>query len=103
MIRRPPRSTLFPYTTLFRSPSLPSVPAITCPKPRGAGVRGVAFCPTEVRVPWGSAGQVCSHSFLLARLGLLLALLPQALSGGLFEDRPLVRRGTRARTQRCFD
>src|SRR5256885_12769252 len=23
MIRRPPRSTLFPYTTLFRSPSLP--------------------------------------------------------------------------------
>src|SRR2546427_6365402 len=24
MIRRPPRSTLFPYTTLFRSASLPS-------------------------------------------------------------------------------
>src|SRR2546427_1652595 len=25
MIRRPPRSTLFPYTTLFRSPGLGSV------------------------------------------------------------------------------
>src|SRR5258708_29896957 len=25
MIRRPPRSTLFPYTTLFRSTSVPSV------------------------------------------------------------------------------
>src|SRR3712207_7861664 len=25
MIRRPPRSTLFPYTTLFRSRSLPAV------------------------------------------------------------------------------
>ena len=25
MIRRPPRSTLFPYTTLFRSPSAPTV------------------------------------------------------------------------------
>src|SRR2546423_9160202 len=25
MIRRPPRSTLFPYTTLFRSSSLPEV------------------------------------------------------------------------------
>src|SRR2546430_9635814 len=25
MIRRPPRSTLFPYTTLFRSDSLPGV------------------------------------------------------------------------------
>src|SRR5258708_32058695 len=24
MIRRPPRSTLFPYTTLFRSPHLPA-------------------------------------------------------------------------------
>src|ERR1019366_2596023 len=29
MIRRPPRSTLFPYTTLFRSP-----------KPGSSGVRG---------------------------------------------------------------
>src|SRR2546430_12491600 len=26
MIRRPPRSTLFPYTTLFRSPAVPNVP-----------------------------------------------------------------------------
>src|SRR5258705_9085597 len=26
MIRRPPRSTLFPYTTLFRSPADPRVP-----------------------------------------------------------------------------
>src|SRR2546426_9038147 len=32
MIRRPPRSTLFPYTTLFRSngPRLPFVAAMTC-------------------------------------------------------------------------
>src|SRR5947209_9789076 len=26
MIRRPPRSTLFPYTTLFRSPTVPANP-----------------------------------------------------------------------------
>src|SRR2546426_4579890 len=31
MIRRPPRSTLFPYTTLFRSPSLSTSIAITRP------------------------------------------------------------------------
>src|SRR2546422_2789220 len=31
MIRRPPRSTLFPYTTLFRSPSQPPPPS--CPAP----------------------------------------------------------------------
>src|SRR5256885_6651117 len=28
MIRRPPRSTLFPYTTLFRSDSLPAGTAV---------------------------------------------------------------------------
>src|SRR2546430_3976550 len=28
MIRRPPRSTLFPYTTLFRSP-IPAMPDVT--------------------------------------------------------------------------
>src|ERR1039458_5862935 len=33
MIRRPPRSTLFPYTTLFRSPlDLPVVPPVYCRK-----------------------------------------------------------------------
>src|SRR5260370_1675692 len=30
MIRRPPRSTLFPYTTLFRSPSV--LPRSSCPR-----------------------------------------------------------------------
>src|SRR3712207_7115838 len=29
MIRRPPRSTLFPYTTLFRSPTTPTSRAST--------------------------------------------------------------------------
>src|SRR2546429_5675915 len=35
MIRRPPRSTLFPYTTLFRS--RPSPPAWKSPAHAGAG------------------------------------------------------------------
>src|SRR3712207_8512277 len=49
MIRRPPRSTLFPYTTLFRSPapSWPSAPALripvgsapTIPSPAGVSTR----------------------------------------------------------------
>src|SRR5256885_2980917 len=30
MIRRPPRSTLFPYTTLFRSEECPGVSQKTC-------------------------------------------------------------------------
>src|SRR3712207_7387252 len=36
MIRRPPRSTLFPYTTLFRS----LLPAQVAARPRGHRVRG---------------------------------------------------------------
>src|SRR2546422_2578064 len=34
MIRRPPRSTLFPYTTLFRSIAAARWPAITLEYPR---------------------------------------------------------------------
>src|SRR3712207_7975915 len=55
MIRRPPRSTLFPYTTLFRS-----LEALLGPLEVGAGVAedGVA-APAEVAegdVPVGPAG-----------------------------------------------
>src|SRR5260370_4754724 len=40
MIRRPPRSTLFPYTTLFRS-RLPQHPAVGDPQRRGAVPQGL--------------------------------------------------------------
>src|SRR5215216_7308165 len=36
MIRRPPRSTLFPYTTLFRSPSTPGPRRTTARRRAGA-------------------------------------------------------------------
>src|SRR3712207_8159924 len=39
MIRRPPRSTLFPYTTLFRSVRLPSTFAIQIPNVTGGDRR----------------------------------------------------------------
>src|SRR5687768_18165874 len=42
MIRRPPRSTLFPYTTLFRSRCSSSCPTASCSAPtrprRNAGI-----------------------------------------------------------------
>src|SRR2546422_5130637 len=34
MIRRPPRSTLYPYTTLFRSPPFVVIDGIRCFAPR---------------------------------------------------------------------
>src|SRR3712207_6972916 len=47
MIRRPPRSTLFPYTTLFRSPCVP-IP--------GGAARRRAGCPADpVLQPAGTA------------------------------------------------
>src|SRR3712207_7361313 len=46
MIRRPPRSTLFPYTTLFRSvvwaPEVHRTPALAC------GDRKLVGCPDRV-------------------------------------------------------
>src|SRR2546426_4432271 len=39
MIRRPPRSTLFPYTTLFRS--LSKVALLHCQLPHGSDGRGL--------------------------------------------------------------
>src|SRR2546422_4056801 len=39
MIRRPPRSTLFPYTTLFRSLQFGGFPLAWPPNPRGAAER----------------------------------------------------------------
>src|SRR3712207_8386892 len=49
MIRRPPRSTLFPYTTLFRSGGL-----VPCGDPRAEPRSGLARpvgAPVPVRVP----------------------------------------------------
>src|SRR5262249_60572030 len=39
MLRRPPRSTLFPYTTLFRSPPDPVTDAEGVSRGRGRGAR----------------------------------------------------------------
>src|SRR5260370_26067520 len=50
MIRRPPRSTLFPYTTLSRSPRTPC-PRSWRPPCRGTPGRGPALpspCPAEL-------------------------------------------------------
>src|SRR2546429_7344238 len=73
MIRRPPRSTLFPYTTLFRSPALRL---------------------TRVFVParYGPALHVVGALFVvdvLRRLGSVVPLLEQLIF--LLEDRKSTR------------
>src|ERR1035441_4645966 len=49
MIRRPPRSTLFPYTTLFRSDS--GVRGPNCSKTRSAPERQPNAPPTHLKWP----------------------------------------------------
>src|SRR5258708_9998557 len=47
MIRRPPRSTLFPYTTLFRSLDEALAPFLYPPKADGSDVRVCPTCTSE--------------------------------------------------------
>src|SRR2546427_6849682 len=66
MIRRPPRSTLFPYTTLFRSRS----PAPALSAPSGTGVRALpAVSPGPVRSEEHTS-ELQSQSNLVCRLVL---------------------------------
>src|SRR2546426_4695599 len=64
MIRRPPRSTLFPYTTLFRSPSI-AVVGETVSVPLPSPVVAALYGPTNgPPLPIGAApaGWIASRS-----------------------------------------
>src|SRR2546422_6447719 len=80
MIRRPPRSTLFPYTTLFRSPgTVPDVAAshMAAPGPSRHGVRAesMTLCP-QAAPPDSASGRSEEHtSELQSRLHLVCRLL----------------------------
>src|SRR3712207_1182915 len=54
MIRRPPRSTLFPYTTLFRSPALVTVLS-EANQPRYMRVKGIVEAFDKPITTWGFA------------------------------------------------
>src|SRR2546430_12117319 len=63
MIRRPPRSTLFPYTTLFRSNSASDLPPnLAPPKPDSYAEHACQLfcfgCPWYVGSAWGSTASV---------------------------------------------
>src|SRR5258707_6105391 len=80
MIRRPPRSTLFPYTTLFRSPSRPTCFAIDWARARCAALAAVkaakgAPCLTDAVAPMTTmlrseehTSELQSRQYLVCRL-----------------------------------
>src|SRR5256885_7225977 len=51
MIRRPPRSTLFPYTTLFRSQQPPAGAGLQCLWRLSTDLRTVSRGPGVLRLP----------------------------------------------------
>src|SRR3712207_6904544 len=87
MIRRPPRSTLFPYTTLFRSPDRGGLPparllartilargelaaVVVAPAPRGdaAGRRPAPGEPAATRRSEEHTSELQSRQYLVCRL-----------------------------------
>src|SRR2546422_7486563 len=78
MIRRPPRSTLFPYTTLFRSVMIklqnPKLPGSPPPAPTGAPPVGAGGCSCRAgSVPCPRSEEHTSE--LQSRLHLVCRLL----------------------------
>src|SRR3712207_8708782 len=63
MIRRPPRSTLFPYTTLFRSPSSSGRSACrTAPPPLILRIRHICRIDPTTTAPGCRTDRSCSGS-----------------------------------------
>src|SRR5947207_4158187 len=72
MIRRPPRSTLFPYTTLFRSVTAPTLTTLVMnPTSVGGGASSTGTATISGPAPVRSeehTSELQSHSDLVCRL-----------------------------------
>src|SRR3712207_7092211 len=73
MIRQPPRSTLFPYTTLFRSPDIFDVPSRRSTNAMGTStMRAPARCASHASSTWKRSeehtSELQSRQYLVCRL-----------------------------------
>src|SRR3712207_8323104 len=97
MIRRPPRSTLFPYTTLFRSRNPPSRPMRSSRSSRSrtaasrsSGVRNVLVCGVdeyEVDRSEEHTSELQSRQYLVCRL--LLEKKKKTLRQNILRNNPI--------------
>src|SRR2546429_7677466 len=71
MIRRPPRSTLFPYTTLFRSITLAALMRFELPADWVA-TAWAALALALLAVAWRSGRRLFLHQALLVGAGVLM-------------------------------
>src|SRR5690349_23688496 len=99
MLPRPPRATLFPYTTLFRSSAAPPSPAAPpCRTPRSLAAAGsgasLGALPPRPSPPLAPAPRSEEHtSELQSRRDLVCRLLLEKKKkrAGLLSDRAQVR------------
>src|SRR3712207_7177580 len=73
MIRRPPRSTLFPYTTLFRSPLSRLDPSVAPPSSSALAGAGAAAGAAVEKV-LVKQGRLAAGAAALERAGMAMAL-----------------------------
>src|SRR2546430_17135169 len=90
MIRRPPRSTLFPYTTLFRSATRPRSAVWTAAPAGEARATGAAMAP---------GGGTPGRTSVTAAAGAQTLALPHAAWHGGGAGRTVVARGGARRHQ----
>src|SRR2546425_7069911 len=98
MIRRPPRSTLFPYTTLFRSPGEPvqrRVPLSESLERRSGGPGAIEAIGERRYAPFHELGRSEEHTSELQSLAYLVCRL---LLEKKKKMRPIISRRSAPRT-----
>src|SRR5260370_32194385 len=99
MIRRPPRSTLFPYTTLFRSVRVPRRPVV--PRRLEPGARPHRPAPGDAVRSEEHTSELQSHLNLVCRLLLEKKNSMQNLCGLTFSAMGTVRKDAKRRAKTC--
>src|SRR5579864_9755073 len=100
MIRRPPRSTLFPYTTLFRPPIPHSQPRCSRPNIRQREVKSeraaLAGCAAQLNFAAQQAGEFAADRQAQASASVLAAGAGICLLEGLEDDALLIESDSNA-------
>src|SRR3712207_8707746 len=101
MIRRPPRSTLFPYTTLFRSPLVQPDGAQPAPDPQRAGARDAADGGHRLRGGDGRGGGGRGRPGEVGRAHVWTPVPPiSRIPPSAFKKKERLRRGRRGAVDR---
>src|SRR5438270_10470746 len=92
MIRRPPRSTLFPYTTLFRSPGVRRRDRRAAGATRKSRTVGQDACCRERRSwhAWGAVGRSEEHTSELQSQSNLVCRLLLEKKKKIYNNQPEV-------------